>query len=211
VSCKNAASIRPTLAAANSNIAAPSAKCDGIEDPQVRARCQSLRQTHIGNARSYLSGVSVDIGQNEQGYVAIYLADTDEVDERSGSQAANVTNTETQYLDRFGQRLLADERGVVRRNGAPTNEHVLVCGHSHPAEYGSPDPMTPDEGARPFDEANEYIQGNGVDRAIAEKAPLIIKTPTGAIRQFGGECDTDRGCQLQAGTPFPEDYYSQGN
>lgn len=210
VSCRSAASIRPTLAAANSNIAAPSAKCDGIEDPQVRARCQSLRQTYIRNAQSYLSGVSVAIRQNEQGYLAIYLADTDEVDERSGSQAANTTNTTTNYLDRLGGQLETTGQGVVIRNGERTNEHVLVFGHSHPASSGPVGNfLRPGSRAQQDDEDNEHIGTNDDDKDLAEIAPLIIKTPTGAIRQFGGGCNNNPGCELQAGAPFPDHYYSR--
>jgi hypothetical protein len=76
---------------------------------------------------------------------------------------------------------------------------LLVVGHSHPSDGPN---------SRDQDRANEGLQGNPADRQIVNQGiPLVIKTPSGAVRVFtnAGACSGTNGCVLsQPRDPDPE-------
>ena len=186
-------------------------KCAGIEDPEVRARCEAERERQIQVAVSYIANADVSIGQNEDGFIAIYDTETSEASVRRNSAAGNASSTGFGFTDDNGSRLETNRQGVVMGPGGRTTQHLLVTAHSHPQAFGpSHDQNNPNGASRKIDEANEYLKQNPDDTFVLQFAPVVIKTPTGAVREFrsSGRCSGPTGCQHRAGTPFPTDHYS---
>jgi hypothetical protein len=66
----------------------------------------------------------------------------------------------------------------------------------------------PDQQSRYVDEQNEGIAASPTDGTLVRVAPLVLKTPTGAVREFRSSGPCIGGCEHQPGTPLPPDHYS---
>lgn len=186
-------------------------KCAGIEEPEVRSRCEAERRRRVAEAINYIRNANVDIRQREDGYVAIFDEATAQSTARRGSNAGHGRLDGFDFTDEDGTPLRADnESRVLDASNTPIGRHLLVAAYSYPQARGPAGAIRqPDERSETLDQQNEGIGSNTADQALADKAPMIIKTPTGAIREIWapGGCTPPMGCEREPGTPFPSWHY----
>jgi RHS repeat-associated protein len=184
------------------NLADPSGLCATIKNENVRSDCYKAREQQVSAASNSLRSADVRPGRREAGYIATFNEETGQVTVRTDDAAGDRSNTEIRYKDNQGNPLQVQRGGdgrIVGKDGRLTSEIVLVVGHSHPSDGPN---------SRDQDRANEGLQGNPADRQIVNQGiPLVIKTPSGAVRVFtnAGACSGTNGCVLsQPRDPDPE-------
>lgn len=125
------------------------------------------RKKAVVVARGLIASADVRVGARETGFAIVYDKTTGR--SRTLREPEVGRGTDNHFHFNF----------VISRN----REVILVTAHSHPeeAEAGS---WRDRRDARRRNEQNEGIDGNDGDERLLERAPVVIKTPTGRVRDF---------------------------
>lgn len=142
-------------------------KQDDVNPHGTPEAIANARRKAVKSAMLMIASADVSVGARETGLALVYDKTTGET--RPLREPEVGQGSENHFHFNFS----------YRRN----REVVLVTAHSHPkvSEAGG---WREQRRARELNAQNEGIVGNDDDEQLLERAPVVIKTPTGRVLQF---------------------------